>query len=117
MDIAIKLKYPSTYSIYCIWHISQNLPLHFRSKLGELFEQFKKIQLVFTHNNEFDDINLNENINKWDINLENLLKHEYKHDLWISEIMNVIKNDQQQYKNIILAECEIQNDQLYYKQK
>ena len=31
--------------------------------------------------------------------------------------MNTIKNNQQQHKNIILAECKIQNDQLYYKQK
>ena len=44
-------------------------------------EQFEKIQLVFNHNDEFDDINLSKNINKWDMNLENLLKHEYKHDL------------------------------------
>ena len=50
-------------------------------------------------------------------NLENLLKHEYEHDLWIFKIINTIKNDQWQHKNIILAECEIWNDQLYYKQK
>ncbi|RIA79222.1 hypothetical protein C1645_841227 [Glomus cerebriforme] len=42
MDAAIQLKYPLTFSIYCIWHISQNLPLGLKSKLGELFEQFKK---------------------------------------------------------------------------
>ena len=46
-----------------------------------LFEWFEKIQLVFNCNNEFDDINLNKNIDKWDINFENLLKHEYEHDL------------------------------------
>ena len=51
------------------------------------------------------------------MNLEDLLKHEYKHDLWIFEIMNTIKNDQQQHKNIMLAECKIQNDWFYYKQK
>ena len=72
---------------------------------------------MFTCNNEFDDINLSKNIDKWDMNLEDLLKHEYEHDLWISEIMNEIKNDQWQHKNIMLAECEIWNDQLYYKQK
>ena len=72
---------------------------------------------MFNHNDEFDDINLSENINKWDMNLEDLLKHEYKHDLWISEIMNTIKNNQQQHKNIILAEYEIWNDWFYYKQK
>ena len=42
MNVAIKLKYPLTFPIYCIWHISQNLPLCLKSKLGELFEQFKK---------------------------------------------------------------------------
>ena len=57
-------------------------------------EQFEKIQLVFNYNDEFDDINLSKNINKWDINFENLLKHEYEHDLWIFKIMNAIKNDQ-----------------------
>ena len=70
---------------------------------------------MFNHNNKFDDINLSKNINKWDINFENLLKHEYEYNLWISEIINAIKNDQQQHKNIMLAEYEIQNDQLYYK--
>ena len=80
-------------------------------------EQFEKIWFMFTHNDEFDDINLNKNIDKWDMNFENLLKHEYEHNLWISEIINVIKNDQWQHKNIIFAECEIQNDQFYYKQK
>src|SRR5437016_5277689 len=42
MDAAIQLKYPLTFSIHCIWHISQNLPLYFKSKLGKLFKQFKK---------------------------------------------------------------------------
>ncbi|EXX72481.1 hypothetical protein RirG_068970 [Rhizophagus irregularis DAOM 197198w] len=42
MDAAILLKYPSTFPIHCIWHISQNLPLQLKSKLGELFDQFKK---------------------------------------------------------------------------
>ena len=41
MDIAIRLKYPSTFHIHCIWHIGQNLILRLRSKLGELFELFK----------------------------------------------------------------------------
>ena len=51
------------------------------------------------------------------MNLENLLKHEYKHNLWIFKMMNAFKNSQQQHKNIMLAECKIQNNQLYYKQK
>ena len=42
MDVAIRLKYPLTFPIHCIWHISQNLPLRLKSKLGGSFEQFKK---------------------------------------------------------------------------
>ncbi|CAB5360543.1 unnamed protein product [Rhizophagus irregularis] len=42
MDIAIRLKYSFTFPIHCIWHIGQNLPLHLKSKLGGLFDQFKK---------------------------------------------------------------------------
>jgi transposase InsO family protein len=80
-------------------------------------ERFEKIRLVFTRNDEFDDINLSENIDKWDMDLDDLLKHEYEHDLWISEIMNAIKNGQRQHKDITLAECEIRNDRLYYRQK
>ena len=70
-------------------------------------EWFEKIWLVFNHNNEYDDIKLNEKIDKWDMNFKDLLKHEYENDLWIFKIMNTIKNDQQQHKNIILAECKI----------
>ncbi|GBC12276.1 protein FAR1-RELATED SEQUENCE 11-like isoform X1 [Rhizophagus irregularis DAOM 181602=DAOM 197198] len=42
MDLAIWLKYSSTFPIHCIWHIGQNLPLRLKSKLGGLFDQFKK---------------------------------------------------------------------------
>jgi hypothetical protein len=42
MNAAIRLKYSSTFPIHCIWHISQNLILRLKSKLGQLFEQFKK---------------------------------------------------------------------------
>ena len=80
-------------------------------------EWFEKIWFMFNHNNEFDDINLSKNIDKWDMNLEDLLKYEYENDLWIFKIMNTIKNNQWQYKNITFAEYEIWNDQLYYKQK
>ena len=45
------------------------------------------------HDNKFDNINLNENINKWNMNFKNLLKHEYEYNLWISKIINVIKNN------------------------
>src|SRR5436190_12675021 len=42
MDMAIRLKYPSTFPIHCIWHIGRNLPLHLKSKLGGSFDNFKK---------------------------------------------------------------------------
>lgn len=42
MNAAVQLKYPLIFSIYCIWHIRQNLLLQLRFKLEELFEQFKK---------------------------------------------------------------------------
>jgi hypothetical protein len=42
MDIAIHLKYPSTFHIHCIWHIGQNLHLHLKSKLSASFELFKR---------------------------------------------------------------------------
>ncbi|GBB84345.1 hypothetical protein RclHR1_10970006 [Rhizophagus clarus] len=41
MDVAIRLKYSSTFAIHCIWHIGQNLPLRLKSKLGGSFNQFK----------------------------------------------------------------------------
>ena len=72
---------------------------------------------MFNCNDEFNDINLSKNINKWNMNFENLLKYKYEYNLWIFKIINAIKNNQQQYKNIMLAEYEIQNNQLYYKQK
>jgi hypothetical protein len=42
MDVAVQIKYPSTFSIHCIWHIGQNLPLRLKSKLDRSFDQFKK---------------------------------------------------------------------------
>ena len=51
-------------------------------------EWFEKIQLVFT------DHKLNEEkaeINKWDMNLDNLMNYEYAHDSWIQSILTVIK--------------------------
>ncbi|CAB4438505.1 unnamed protein product [Rhizophagus irregularis] len=42
MDIVIHLKYPSIFHIHCIWHIKQNLHLCLKSKLGALFELFKR---------------------------------------------------------------------------
>ena len=53
-------------------------------------------------------------INKWDINLDNLMNYKYMHDIWIQSILTVIKTDQQQHKKIILTEYEIWNDWLFY---
>ncbi|RHZ58027.1 hypothetical protein Glove_379g13 [Diversispora epigaea] len=39
-DAAIGLTYINTYQIYCIFHISQNLPKNLRSKLGDQYENF-----------------------------------------------------------------------------
>ena len=46
-------------------------------------------------------------INKWDMNLDNLINYEYKHDSWINDISTSIRTDQHQHKDIMLAECEI----------
>ena len=48
------------------------------------------------------------------MNLDELMNYEYTHNSWIAEITNMIKTDQWQHKNIMLAECELQNDCLYY---
>ena len=54
-------------------------------------EWFKKIWLVFT------DFELNKDefkIDKWDMNLDELMNYKYAHDSWIAEITNTIKTDQ-----------------------
>ena len=55
-------------------------------------EQFEKIQLVFINPKLDKD---KSEIDKWDMNLDELMDYEYTHDSWIAEIMNVIKTDQQ----------------------
>lgn len=40
VDAACRSVYKSTYHIHCIWHLSQNLPKHLKSKLGR--ENYKK---------------------------------------------------------------------------
>ncbi len=49
------------------------------------------------------------------MNLDDLMNYEYMHDSWIQLILITIKISQQQHKEIMLAECEIQNDQLFYQ--
>ncbi|CAG8644260.1 19929_t:CDS:2 [Racocetra fulgida] len=36
MDATCKIVYPNTYHVYCIWHLSQNLPKNLKSKLGNI---------------------------------------------------------------------------------
>ena len=74
-------------------------------------KQFEKIWLVFI-NHEFNKEKIE--INKWDMNLDNLMNYEYVHDSWIQLILIIIKIDQQQHKEIMLAECKIWNDWLFY---
>ena len=67
-------------------------------------EQFEKIQLVFIN------YKLNEKkteINKWDMNFDDLMNYKYMHDSWIQSILITVKIDQQQHKKIMLAECKI----------
>src|SRR5437667_1473928 len=75
-------------------------------------ERFEKIRLVFT------DHELNEEeaeIDKWDMNLDDLMDYEYAHDPWIQSILTAAKTGQRQHKEITLAECEIRNDRLFYR--
>ena len=48
------------------------------------------------------------------MNLDNLMNYEYAHDSWIQSILTAIKTSQQQHKKIMLTECEIWNDWLFY---
>ena len=57
-----------------------------------LFEQFEKIWLVFTDSELDKD---ESEIDKWDMNLDELMNYKYTHNSWIAEIMNTIKTDQQ----------------------
>ena len=48
--------------------------------------------------------------------IDELMEHEYMNDPWITEVMEAIQTGKWQRKDITLAECEIQNDRLYYQQ-
>ena len=74
-------------------------------------EWFEKIQLVFMNHK------LNEEkaeINKWDMNLDDLMNYEYAHNSWIQSILTAVKINQWQHKEIMLTECKMQNNQLFY---
>ena len=73
---------------------------------------FEKIQLVFI-NHELNE--KKAEINKWDMNLDDLMNYKYMHDSWIQLILITVKTSQQQHKEIMLAECKIQNDWLFYQ--
>ena len=74
-------------------------------------KQFEKIQLVFMNHK------LNKEkaeINKWNMNLDNLMNYKYTHDSWIQSILTTVKTGQWQHKEIMLTKCEMQNDWLFY---
>ena len=54
-------------------------------------EWFEKIWLVFTDPKLDKD---ESEIDKWNMNLDELMNYEYAHDSWIVKITNVIKTDQ-----------------------
>ena len=58
----------------------------------------------------FLDIELNRNkleVNKQEIEIDELMEYKYKNDVQIIDIMKVIQIGKQQYKDITLAEYEI----------
>ena len=57
-----------------------------------LLKWFEKIQLVFT-NHEFSEEKAE--INKWDMNLDDLMNYEYAHNSWIQSILTAVKTGQQ----------------------
>ena len=48
------------------------------------------------------------------MNLDDLMNYEYVHDLWIQLILIMIKISQWQHKEIMLTECKMWNDWLFY---
>ena len=53
-------------------------------------------------------------IDKWDMNLDDLMNYEYVHDSWIQLILTAVKISQQQHKKIMLIKYELQNNWLFY---
>jgi len=76
-------------------------------------ERFERLRPIFT------DIDLNQDesdIDKWEMNIEDLMRYEYERDPWICDVMNTIRTGKQQHKDITLSECEIRENRLYYRQ-
>ena len=48
------------------------------------------------------------------MNFDNLMNYEYMHNSWIQLILITVKTNQQQHKKIMLIECKMQNNQLFY---
>jgi hypothetical protein len=75
------------------------------------FKRFEKLHPIFL------DAELNRNkseIDKWDMEINELIEHKYKDDPWITNVIKAIQTGKRQYKNITLAKYEIHNNQLYY---
>ena len=56
---------------------------------------------------------LNQNkleVDKWDIEINKLIKYKYKNNVWIIDIIKAIWTGKQQYKDITIVECEICNN-------
>ena len=65
----------------------------------------------------FLDTELNKNkleINKWDMEIDELIEYKYKNNSQIVDIIKVIQIRKQQYKDITLTKYKICNNQLYY---
>ena len=65
----------------------------------------------------FLDTELNKNkleINKWDMEIDELIEYKYKNNSQIVDIIKVIQIRKQQYKDITLAKYKIRDDWLYY---
>ena len=77
-------------------------------------ERFEKLRPIFLD----AELNRNESeIDKWDMEIDELIEYEYKDDPWITDIIKAIRTGKRKHKDIILAEYEIRNDRLYYRQK
>ena len=72
---------------------------------------FEKIWFVFM-NHELNEEKAE--IDKWDMNLDDLMNYKYAHDSWIQLILITIKISQQQHKKIMLTEYKIWNNWLFY---
>jgi hypothetical protein len=42
VNASVVIKFPNTFHVHCIWHISQNLPKQLKGKLGSSFNDFMK---------------------------------------------------------------------------